>query len=426
MNSASRFLTSLAQAISTLGLYVEGHPAWERAVESAYQRLLLLQEEDPTPRFTFLEGEIIYAQRPLRDLKSWDWARRFYQAGIQRLEILGPVNREELEAFLEEALQRMTGQPLDTSEAKQMAATNIRYGLVGIRGRDHGGGEETFATATLAYTLKEEAEAVRWLHGELESRQELHLVEAEAIVRSLSVAMHGDQAFLIPLLRLKQFDQYTTTHALNVSVLTMALAEHIGLGPMEVRAFGVAGLLHDVGKVRIPREILNKPGKLSEEERRIVNSHTVEGARLILATEHHLDLAAVVAYEHHIKLNGGGYPTFRYARRCHRASDLTHVCDVFDALRTDRPYREAWPTDRILALMEAGAGTEFDPEIARAFIRMIRQWESRIAEVPAEDVPLPLGRSGVGGGNRNGGSEGPTGGNGPASTGPEGGRSGET
>ncbi len=394
MNPASRFLTSLAQAISTLSLYEEGHPARERAVEAAHQRLLLLQEEDPKPRFTFLESEIIYANQPLRDLRSWDWAGRFSQAGIQRLEILGPVGREEVEAFLEEALQRMTGQPMDTAEARQMSATNIRYGLVGIRGRDDAGGSGQVATATLAFTLREEADAIRWLHDELQSHQELHLVEAEAIVRSLSVAMHGDQAFLIPLLRLKQFDQYTTTHALNVSVLTMALAEHMGMGPVEVRAFGVAGLLHDVGKVRIPREILNKPGKLSEEERRIMNAHTVEGARLILATEHHLDMAAVVAYEHHIKLNGGGYPTFHYPRRCHRASDLTHVCDVFDALRTDRPYREAWPTDRILGLIEAGAGTEFDPEIARAFVRMIRQWESRIAEVPAEDVPLPLGGGG--------------------------------
>ncbi len=215
-------------------------------------------------------------------------------------------------------------------------------------------------------------------------------MEAEAIVRSLSVAMHGDQAFLIPLLRLKEFDQYTVTHTLNVAVLTMALAEYLGLGPREVRAFGIAGLLHDLGKVRIPTEILNKAGKLTDEERAVMRNHTVEGARIILETEEHLDLAAVVAYEHHIRIDGGGYPSIQYQRTCHQASDLVHVCDVFDALRTHRPYREAWPTERALSIIEEGAGPEFDQDIARAFVTMMRQWEAGVAEVSTDDPEIQL------------------------------------
>jgi putative nucleotidyltransferase with HDIG domain len=249
--------------------------------------------------------------------------------------------------------------------------------------------EDRIGTATLAYTLREETDTVRWIHRELQEDRRLPMVEAEAVIRSLSVAMHGDQAFLIPLLRLKEFDQYTTTHALNTSVLTMALAEFIGLGPKEVRAFGIAGLLHDLGKVKIPGEVLNKPGKLTDAERELMNTHPTEGARMILAAERNLDLAAVVAYEHHIKLNGGGYPTFRHPRKCHKASDLVHVCDVFDALRTDRPYREAWSTDRALKLLEEGAGEEFDPILSRTFSLMIHQWETRVADLEDEDETLP-------------------------------------
>src|SRR5207249_10651549 len=136
-----------------------------------------------------------------------------------------------------------------------------------LRGETGGGagtrGAERIGTASMGYTLSEEMEAVDWLHGELKDSKELHLLEAESVVRSLSVAMHGDQAFVIPLLKLKRYDQYTTTHAMNVSVLAMALAEQIGLSPTEVRAFGISGLLHDLGKVVIPEEILNKPGKLT-------------------------------------------------------------------------------------------------------------------------------------------------------------------
>jgi putative nucleotidyltransferase with HDIG domain len=200
--------------------------------------------------------------------------------------------------------------------------------------------------------------------------------------------MHGDQEFLIPLLRMKDFDQYTTTHAMNVAVLAMALSEYIGLRPQEVRSFGISGLLHDLGKVTVPDEILNKPGRLTESEREVMNNHTVEGARLILNTEEHLDLAAVVAYEHHIKIDGTGYPALRYPRKCHHASDLVHVCDVYDALRTHRPYRNAWGQERVLAYMEEGAGSEFDADLARAFVRMMRTWEGRMAYVERPDQAL--------------------------------------
>jgi len=121
-----------------------------------------------------------------------------------------------------------------------------------------------------------------------------------------------------------------------------------------------------------------------------MNSHTVEGARLILQAEEELDMAAVVAYEHHIRIDGGGYPALKYKRACHQASNLVHVCDVFDALRTRRPYRDAWPAERALSLIAEGAGTEFDADVARAFVQMMRTWEGRLSEVSIDD-PMPAG-----------------------------------
>jgi putative two-component system response regulator len=97
----------------------------------------------------------------------------------------------------------------------------------------------------------------------------------------------------------------------------------------------------------------------------------------------------VVAYEHHIMLNGGGYPTFRFRRDCHHASKLVHVCDVYDALRTNRPYREAWPQEKTLSYLKDRAGTEFDPELVTAFVRMMRQWEPGVAVLTDEAAPVP-------------------------------------
>ena len=391
MNDASHFLTSLAQAVSTMSLYGEGHPARERAVDAAHERLQRLQQSSPTPQFTFLGEEIVLDQRPLRDLKSWGWGSRFAGVGIQRLELTGPLTRADLEGFLSDVFQRMSGVPVNTAEARHDRPTNIRYGAVGLRGGEGTGtGAGRIATASTGFTLAEEIDAVGWIHDELKDHKQLHLLEAESIVRSLSVAMHGDQAFVIPLLRLKKFDQYTTTHAMNVSILAMAVAEQIGLSPTEVRTFGISGLLHDLGKVSIPEDILNKPGKLTDVERAVMNRHPVEGARMILETEDQLDLAATVAYEHHIKLDGGGYPTLRHPRRCHQASDLVHVCDVFDALRTDRPYRAAWPTEKVLSYLEEGSGTEFDGDLVRAFVQMMRTWESKVLYVNRVEEPIKL------------------------------------
>jgi putative two-component system response regulator len=127
-----------------------------------------------------------------------------------------------------------------------------------------------------------------------------------------------------------------------------------------------------------------------------MNSHPAEGAKMILVSQPELDLAAVVAYEHHIMINGGGYPRFTYDRGCHQASRLVHVCDVYDALRTNRPYRDAWPSEKILAYVEERSGVEFDGEVAHAFTRMVREWELGLAEVTSEQGEIPEAQAAAG------------------------------
>ena len=395
MRAAVRFLTSLARSFSVLGLYREGHPARERAVDEVLTAVQRLQEIDPEPEFTFLKGDVLYHRQPLGEFREWEWAERLGAVGVQRLRFTGPVTRPDLALFLEEIGAKVSGHPLPTAEARPTRPTVIRYDQLRLRGEEEEGprggegeDEDEPPTVTLGFTLKEETDTVRWLHEELKAHDQLHLLEAEATVRSLAVAMHGDHEFLIPLLQLKEFDQYTTTHALNVSILSMALAEHLGFSSKDVRAFGVSGLLHDLGKTRVPEEILNKPGKLTDAEREVMNQHPVEGARIIMEADQHLDLAAVVAYEHHIRIDGGGYPSLAYPRACHQCSNLVHVCDVYDALRTDRPYRDAWEHQRVLDYIEEGRGSEFDPRIARGFIRMMEKWEGRLAVVDSEEEAL--------------------------------------
>ncbi len=397
MSEPAEFLGAFAQALAGMSLYADGHPARARGIDTAYQALLDLQAKHPHPLYTFLGDEVIFGRLPLREMREWGWSNRLAEAGIQRLEFADHVTRDDFEVFLEDVLTRLTMDGIDTAEARQLRPTAIKFGVVGVRGTGEQQADGALPTATIAFSLGEEVETIRWLHDEVQQREALPLAEAEAVVRSLSVAMHGDQQVMLPLLQLKQFDEYTTTHSLNVSVLSMALAEYLEMAPADVRAFGVAGLLHDLGKVRIPIEILTKVGKLTPDERVLMNRHPVEGARLILESEEDLDLAAVVAYEHHIMLNGLGYPQVRFRRSCHEASNLVHVCDVYDALRTRRPYRDAWPVEQVLPYIEGRAGLEFDPAYVQAFLSMMRKWETQVAVIADERAPLPASVAAAGG-----------------------------
>lgn len=385
MSDPVRFLYNLAHALAALSLYREEHPAREKALDAAFTELRRLIRDRGRAQFTFLGDEVVCGTEPLRQLKDWDWASRLVRAGIQRLEFDDSVTRDDFDEFLDEIYARLNAAAAGSADVRQMrGGSRIRWGAVGLQSEVEADLVEAQLDSVppeFMFSLVEEADTLRWLHQQVQEQQQLHLAEAESVVRSLTVAMHADREMLIPLLHMRNFDEYTTTHAMNVAVLAMALTEYLGLGATDVRLFGVAGLLHDVGKVSIPREILVKRGKLTPDERRIINRHPAEGARIILRTQQHLELAALVAYEHHVMIDGGGYPTMHYRQECHYASRIVHVCDVYDALRTERPYRSAWDSERVLRYIRDKAGTEFDAKIAHAFLGMMRKWDSRVARV---------------------------------------------
>ncbi|MGH7507699.1 MAG: HD-GYP domain-containing protein [Longimicrobiales bacterium] len=389
MREATVFLGAFGQALSTMMLYGEGHPSRERGLDAAYRALGDLRAVLPDAVVTFLADEMVVGRTPLREPKNWEWASRLSDAGIQRIEFTETIDRETFATFLDELVLRLTAG--STAEALQMRPLAVRFGAVGVRG-EAGRAAPAEPVRTAEWSFGVETETIRWVHDEVRDQNSLHLSEAEAVVRSLAVAMHADQQLFIPLLRLRSFDEYTTTHALNVAVLGMAFAEFLGLPPGDVRAFGVAGLLHDLGKVNIPIEVLTKPGKLTTEERALMNQHPSEGARILLDSPERLELAAVVAYEHHIMIDGGGYPDLRFRRDCHFASRLVHLCDVYDALRTKRPYRDAWSAERVMDYVQERAGTEFDAELAGSFVRMMRLWEPGVVQVtPADEGDAAAG-----------------------------------
>jgi putative nucleotidyltransferase with HDIG domain len=381
VNSVIKFLNALGQALAAMSLYGDDHPMRFTVLTRVHEAMLRMLEETGDLRLSLIDGDLVLGTRVMSELRAWDWSARLAAVGIQRLEIdaAQPPTASDVQSLLAALRVRLN---MGGQMKPAWSLHSIRIGSLTVASG------EADATETLASvveslslsTLMEETDAVDYVHEEVAAGRSVPMAEVEAILQGLAVTIRREQNLVLPLLELKTFDQYTTTHSCNVAMLSIGLAEELKLDAHQVRAIGTAALLHDIGKVKVPVDVLTKPGKLTDEEFGLMKSHPVEGARILSKKGSGNALAATVAYEHHIWFNGqGGYPMKRYQRNCHYASDIVHVCDIYDALCSKRPYRDPWSQERALGLLRGVQGTELDPYVYVAFENMVdRAIEQRV------------------------------------------------
>ncbi len=194
-------------------------------------------------------------------------------------------------------------------------------------------------------------------------------VEVRRMVRlasAIGASIERDARALINLVRLKEKDRYTYLHSVAVCALMINFARHLGLDPQEVEDMGVAGLLHDVGKVAVSDDILNKPGALSKGEMRSVRGHPLAGHRLLENSPGAPDLALELCLRHHEKIDGSGYPGGLKGDELSLAARMGAICDVYDAVTSNRPYKQAWTPCEALTEMQKWEG-HFDPALLDRF-----------------------------------------------------------
>jgi putative nucleotidyltransferase with HDIG domain len=168
---------------------------------------------------------------------------------------------------------------------------------------------------------------------------------------------------------MKDFHEYTFYHSVNVAILSMLMGSKLRFKESLLHKVGVAALLHDVGKVQMPLEILDKPGKLTKEEFEYMKGHAAEGARIL--AEHGADpLAVVTAAQHHVHYDRQGYPEYEVPGDLHFVSHLVTVVDVYDALTSDRSYRTSMLPDRAMQIVIEGRGTTFHPQLTKVFANL--------------------------------------------------------
>jgi putative nucleotidyltransferase with HDIG domain len=194
---------------------------------------------------------------------------------------------------------------------------------------------------------------------------------AAPLVEEISSSVLRNPGALISLSRLKTADDYTYMHSVAVCALMVAVARQLGLDETETREAGMAGLLHDLGKALMPIDVLNKPGKLTDDEFRIIKSHPVEGHRLLVEGGTVGNIPLDVCLHHHEKVDGSGYPDRFKGDQISLYAKMGAVCDVYDAITSNRPYKAGWdPAESIRKMTEWSSG-HFDPKVFQAFVKSI-------------------------------------------------------
>jgi HD-GYP domain-containing protein (c-di-GMP phosphodiesterase class II) len=186
----------------------------------------------------------------------------------------------------------------------------------------------------------------------------------------LSRAYRGTTLLLSDVLEVD--DEYTGFHSRSVVSLSVAVADAMGLGPKQRRNVEFGALLHDVGKIAVPKEIINKPGPLTDDEWLVIKAHTIEGQRMLDRVGGLLSEVGRIVRSSHEKWNGSGYPDGLVAEQIPVESAIVSCCDAFNAMTTDRSYRAAMSLDEAIEELEANAGSQFSPDVVDALMRVLR------------------------------------------------------
>lgn len=201
--------------------------------------------------------------------------------------------------------------------------------------------------------------------------QALNLKEAQAAVKDCVERVLNNPNAILWLTRLKHQDEYTAEHSVNVCLLSIALGREMELAPYELENLGICGLMHDIGKMKVPAAILNKPGPLDPQEFAEMARHTVYAKQLLMGRTDIYPGAVDVAYSHHERLDGKGYPRGIDSSKLSLFTRIVTVADAYDAMTSDRCYKSGMSSLDALKVLNNNSGSQFDPELVRRFVAMI-------------------------------------------------------
>jgi len=367
----------MSGALRAASLYSSTHPSVAEHVRALLDTVQRLHRIESPVLVGFIGGEVIADDTPLLAVTAYrtELIRYMQALGINRVLFERGVTLEELTEFV-----RAVSQPSPAAlrggdaaagaevELDFIRLAHIRAGRIPVDTSEGNWGSRA-VTLKQVYSGSIEAARMVWESTRVEGQPDAPA--AQEAVEHLAEAVDTSRATMIGLTGMKAHDEYTFTHMVNVSILAMAQARTFGIEGAALRALGLSAMLHDIGKVRTPLEVLNKPGALTPEERAVMRRHPVDGAAILRGSPDMPTLAAVVAFEHHLRADGAGYPAGVRRAPINLGTQLCAIADAYDAMRSTRVYQSPTPAARIMEVMAGNTGQQYDRHLVRRFVHLM-------------------------------------------------------
>jgi putative nucleotidyltransferase with HDIG domain len=365
---AEDLIRRLAAALRGTELYSPSHPLVQRGIDAFTTAATERLNATPSVVIGFIGDEVVVdgIRLPRGTASLVGFARDLRDRGIEKVTFTRGLSRAEVSNLLAVFSDRSSPVPLpDRLVAKGVRNVSLGRIVVDEVSDDQAG----IAAAQRVYSQAVETAESLWNAAKAGDQPDPGA--ARKIIDGLARLVTQDRTSLMALTALKKYDNYTFTHMVNVSALAMAQARSLNIeGPL-LREFGFAALMHDIGKVHTPLEVLNKPDKLTNEEFLVMKRHVIDGAHILRRTPEMPALAPIVAFEHHLKQDLSGYPEKIGSRKLNLCTMIVSIADVFDALRSNRPYRQGLATARIRSIMGEQGNPAFNQVLLKRFVNLM-------------------------------------------------------
>ena len=355
---SEKLATQIAAGVNMRALYPPNHPRVIQAVDAI---LAAIGDADEIT-FIIVDDDLVLGDDVIR--KTTLSVRQFIeilkQKGIDRLTIANGIDEGEIRSLI----GGLSGtEPLLPSQ-------NVVLGRVRVAIQQ----EEVDRPRRELSVSQLEAAREAWSKFRVEKK--LPMDQLEELVWSFVDSIGRTTRAILPLAKLREHDEYTFVHSVNVSLLVLAQARSFGIQGLMLHSFGMAALLHDIGKLTVPTTVLNKPGKLDGAEWDTMKGHPGNGAWYLSQIEGTPPLSILVAFEHHLRYDGRpNYPVLRTPRIPNLASRMTSIADAFDAMSTVRPYQKPLARAAGFEILRTRSETFYDPVLVGNFIRLVGDLE---------------------------------------------------
>jgi len=370
-NKILTFITQLTSAITKAQLYSRTHPEVARSVEKAYASLVELLRETRSVTVILVGDQLVVNDRALKGggAPLEKFVRILKHRGIERITFVSGIPKPELITWIESITARDV-RPVHSTSYIRLGKVQIDAAEKGTEAPSIGTSQELEKLEKLCAIRNIKFDELKSIYHQIKHRKPVNIRGVDDMIREFIVAFREGINPIKLLAHLKSADEYTFTHVINVCILTLGQAQKLGFSRKHLYEIGVASVLHDAGKLFIPDEIINKPGTLNDEERAVIETHALQGARYILTLPEIPKLAVLGALEHHIKYDGTGYPHVKDKWRPNIVSQMIAIADVFDAMRSRRSYKEPKPQNLVFRILNEEKGTSFNPLLVDNFIKM--------------------------------------------------------